>query len=353
MSFSIKDRIAAGRTDKSWPTIDGKQLDRSQFLTASEALICERRLAFEKRHPEVLAAARASDTGWGYAERGDAYEAWAVQKLRSSLAKDEELMFAGGDQISFYNPDDKISGTPDGVFYGASTSVLLDFKSYDPRKSISAFPLPTHVAQVNINIALVNQWTPPQYTAESGMVSYGNASNFEEAYDFPLVFDPIHYKAAVIKANKIFGTNDISTLEPEGITNGDCRYCLFKSECSKMIGADVEEKAREALTPMDMPEMVARGDGVPRSMKGKVRRFVDNKKKIKELEADNKKMDQDIREYVLKNGGSVTVGSATVEVSQFPGRETVDKAAMAADGIDVAKYIKTGKPFSRMDVKIS
>jgi hypothetical protein len=42
----------------------------------------------------------------------------------------------------------------------------------------------------------------------------------------------------------------------------------------------------------------------------------------------------------------------TLKVNEMPGRATLDKEKMAADGIDPKKYEKVGKPFITINTKI-
>lgn len=357
--ISLKERVnrSVKIASKDWPTYDGGYLDRSKYLSASEASNCERMLWFAKRHPEKV---RGPLETWGYAERGNAYESWVVDRINSTLDLDETLLFAGSDQLSFYSDEHRISGTPDGFLVNQEkkSGTVLEFKSFDPRKSVANLPDPKHVAQININMALLQLIRPVNADVDDehgGILSYGNASNFQDHYEFPLKFDGTYFAKAKIKADRIFTKNNPADTEPEGLLNGDCRFCPFTEECSKLIGKPIDEAEREIVQPMEMPEIKA--NPIPRGMKGKIRRFVENNQKIKDLKKENKELDKDVRAYVMEHGGEVTLGSATVTVSEQAGRETVDKVRLRnhldAIGMDLDDYIETGKPFSRMDVKFA
>lgn len=65
----------------SWPTYDGFELDRSEFLTSSEVSKCLR-WSFFSKYPEKYPLPVGKGGNNGFAERGHAIEARFVQKIR-------------------------------------------------------------------------------------------------------------------------------------------------------------------------------------------------------------------------------------------------------------------------------
>lgn len=71
---------------------------------------------------------------------------------------------------------------------------------------------------------------------------------------------------------------------------------------------------------------------------------------IKELEAKKKELEEELRP-ALVGAKPRMFGNYVMECKMMPGRKTIDKDAMKADGIDPSKYEKVGKPFSQMSIK--
>lgn len=70
----------------------------------------------------------------------------------------------------------------------------------------------------------------------------------------------------------------------------------------------------------------------------------------KRIEDRIKVLDEDLRP-VLNGRGSVVHNGYQFEVTTAKGRTTYDTKAMAADGIDIEAYSKTGAPSTRFTVK--
>jgi hypothetical protein len=70
----------------------------------------------------------------------------------------------------------------------------------------------------------------------------------------------------------------------------------------------------------------------------------------KEIEDKLKELDGTVRP-LLEGLGMIVEGNYTFELKLNKGRKTLDKAAMAADGIDIDKYYKVGAPYTALFVK--
>ena len=235
---------------KRWPTFDGKDLSRQDFLSASEAGGCLRSIAFSKEayhranpvvedveedeHGNKIEVTEGEDAAshsvdamtdeefeealanlhsthrFGYFERGDNVEDWVVKKIRSVLDETcERLFFAGNEQRSFYCTRATVSGTPDGLYVNFMERYmnLLEFKSVG---SAVSGPEKKHVMQVLVNMGLI-EWLRRRYGDtlfagmcgmtnmldgkgelppwKNGVLLYVNASNYLDQQEFVIPYD--------------------------------------------------------------------------------------------------------------------------------------------------------------------
>ncbi len=241
--LKIADAIKSGYINTSnqlWPTFDGKFLDRSKYVTASQVGNCERWIWFDKNTkllPEVI------PEGWGYFARGHNVEAWLVDMLRASeKVGDFRFQFIGEDQRSFYNKYQ--SGTPDGLAIGPDNYNLgLEFKSIDPRTNVRNLPKEKHVNQVLQNIDLMEQSL--DINIQSGIIHYTDASNYANQWEFIVKSDRRKMKELYKKAKRIKKLRKAESTKAEGLYNGDCSLCPFTELCS-----DAVSKANKANKTM-------------------------------------------------------------------------------------------------------
>jgi hypothetical protein len=215
-----------------WPTFDGKSLLRHKYVTSSEIKSCARRIKFEKLWAE---ASYTDGTGyltrWGFAERGNAVEVWAVDKLTKAGV---ELEYAGKDQVSFHLMNQ--AGTPDGMHRYKSGLWVHEFKSFDPRKRRDNIKSPNHVSQLQQNMDLVHYCLDtPVY---GGTLTYINASDFQDVLQFDVEPDHAHQQELQDRAEWIMAAETPADLPNEGMFNGDCDYCGFTEECSRIVAGD-------------------------------------------------------------------------------------------------------------------
>lgn len=233
-------------SSKQWPMLGGGKLDRSKYVTASEIGSCARMIKLNKEHGQPSSLGQ-----WGFAERGNAVEAWAVRQLHAAWRNEDcKLVYTGDNQVSFAL--DNQSGTPDGLFVWANHNVVdvLEIKSFDPRKNISAYPVGRHEDQVTQNLDLASALL--DMSPGRGYLIYINASDYQDQYLFPIDYDMHRAEQLEKRAEHIMGA-DASGLEPEGIHTGDCKYCPHTAECSRLIAAqrngdmrNGEEERKEA-----------------------------------------------------------------------------------------------------------
>lgn len=296
MTFSLKNvlRVAVlTQPSKKWPTYDGQELTRWQYLSASENTRCVRELSFNKT---MEAAAKPIPNFWeqmsdeefdrrlaemgdddirGIFERGNAIEDWIVKNTLSVQAPGEEYLFLGEEQRSFYTDKYRISGTPDGLRldYDRMTWRTLEFKS--TQNPISA-PKAAHVSQVQVNASLIEGlkaeitqiYDVPldSMTCEGSTLLYVNSDNFLTMNEYDLPFDDKHIKffEAAAKAKALFSLSPGGEFLPtppellvaEGLKTNGCFFCAFKRQC-----ADIEERRGNEQQRERLGAIIARAEG--------------------------------------------------------------------------------------------
>ena len=225
--MKLKDVVFKGVGNKpkdSWPTYDGKELDRSKFVTSSEIGKCSRMIWFAKYAAEQdIPPPKGDNTGWGYWERGHNVEAWVVEQLHRANV-DADFLYTGREQVSFY--DGHQSGTPDGLMLTDEGTTVFDIKSIDPRKGVKTLPDPSHIKQVVQNADLIRACT--SYVPSKGKLIYVNCSNYEHIYEYDFDLDSADFieMSAELEARAefIMSAETADEVEPEGIFNNGCAF---------------------------------------------------------------------------------------------------------------------------------
>lgn len=252
MLFEWSKIIAAGydaKEHQEWPVWPhGEQLDRSQYVTASEISRCARQIKFEKEsmkqqgYDPHLGTKNPSSIDWGFFERGHNIESWAVDIISAGWGSESEhgfdLVHTGKYQFSFVSGYQ--SGTPDGVFLKQDgTQVgILEIKSIDPRTNKNRLPKPEHVKQVIQNMDLVSE--NMDAIPIGGDILYIDASNYKDVRPFHVRWD---HDAAIDlerRAEWIMEAASPADLPDEGMyQSGVCVKCPFKKECGQIIASEI------------------------------------------------------------------------------------------------------------------
>jgi CRISPR/Cas system-associated exonuclease Cas4 (RecB family) len=333
---------AMSQKTSAWPRYDGGDLDRTAFLTASENLSCLRKVKFDKLEGRGLES-------WGYAERGHAVEAWVVDRLEEALQPGEAMKFYGFMQRSFVDDQRRLSGTPDGVLTitkgRRTTTLLLEFKSVDPRTNLEAMdaPKPQHAAQVQQNMHLLRH---NDITVSKAIILYIDASNFERMRQFEVAFDRAQAERFALRAASLFATESPAELLPEGLTNGGCTYCTHTEACSRIQIAKKEQAPKQ-------PKPAALPDFAPRGITDTIRAYAAANEAKKEYETKVKDLGEKIKEHAQQSGETaLRTANHVALITEVAGRKTLDVAAYAAaTGVPAEDYYKTGKPSLRLEVK--
>lgn len=221
---------------QAWPTYDGKELDRTKFVSSSDTGKCARQIWYGKNIHLIEGNFIQKKFPWGYAQRGHAHEAWIVERLAALESPLLQFEYTGQDQVSFY--EGKQSGTPDGLMTKWVTDLparyTLEFKSIDPRTKLSNLPKKEHLDQVIQNSELMEACLDIEI--DGGYLCYSNASDFSTVTEFFVNTKSQQAidRAAFLedRAYEIMAAPTAEDVSPEGLYTGGCKQCDFASVCT-------------------------------------------------------------------------------------------------------------------------
>ncbi len=341
----LLEQAFADAPPDSWPTYDGMELDRSEFLTSSQVATCLRQSYFEKHADQFP---HEGFRGNGYTERGHAIEAWLVSKLLLLTGRGFKFYFIGEMQRSFYDPILGLSGTPDGVIeFPNGQRVLLEFKSFDPRSNTNNFPRRKHVLQTQQNMFLVNQCLG--WDISEAIIFYINASDVFDCYEFPIAYDEKEVELCKQRALLLWEADGPEDLEPEGILTGDCEYCPAFRHCSAFVGTKKMLEAAGTGSGNFLLPPVGELEIAEAELR-LIEQFLSMRSDHLAAEKEFEKIKTSTKELVRRLGGGFIIDGEALTYKEEPGRITLDKAALIKAGIDVAKFEKVGRPYGVLTV---
>jgi hypothetical protein len=331
---------------------------RSNTIGASEIGQCARKTFFTKNESDwLIGAARDADheDSWGAALRGRTFEdiVW-VPALRRRFG--DRLLFAGADQRTFASG--YLSATPDGLLVDMAADILtplgipdigdslvVECKTVDPRTKLDE-ARPEHAYQAIVQMGLFRKLTP--HRPDYALISYTDASFWNEITEFPVKFDSVIFASAEARATLIQTAQSPEEIAPEGwITGGgECRYCPFTSACGRMRHAVPTAAASEQPDPQFVAEIA----DLARTAKQQRRDAEAGTVRLREIE-------HEIRERLRSRGLRRVVGDGvSVTWSPVKGRPSYDMPAIreAAEkaGIDLSQFATVGDPTDRLTVTI-
>jgi hypothetical protein len=287
----------------------------------------------------------------GYADRGNAVEAWIVERLSVIEQQGYVLSYTGDDQRSFYDVATGISGTPDGLLStvdenGDDRHILLEFKSIDPRVNRRNLPKKAHVMQVQVNMHLVSLCLG--IDIQEARLIYIDASDFAKTDEYIVRRHGDYWREAVSRSIQLNGAGCAEDLPPEGLKTGDCDNCNFAAKCTAAINvtaAAIKAGSESGFFPPAENSVLtnAEVDAVLEFLK--LRQEADL---LNDLLEDAK---NETKAIVLDHGNVVCIDGSTISIAVQPGKETLDMKAVAAAGVDLSAYKKVGAPFTVMRVK--
>lgn len=332
---------------QNWPTFDGKELDRTEFLTSSEVARCLRWTFFSK-HPKMYPLQVGKGGSNGFADRGHAIEAWFVDKIQHLEPLGYRFEYVGDAQRSFYNAEIGISGTPDGLMYTPVNEIfLLELKSIDPRFNKNNLPKKAHPHQTVQNMALVQDCLDIELTG--GILFYIDASNLWDVKEYPIKYDAGLVLLSEQRAELLWDASEPDDLEAEGLYTGDCDLCPFTHYCSQTVKMqEALVKAGEAAAPFseDLEDTLLTTDEMM-----EVDTFLEARDSEKQYKAEKEDVSDFVKKLVIDKGGMVVHKGRFLYAKTMAGRSTIDKALLVGKGINVEEVTKMGKPFVQLNIK--
>jgi hypothetical protein len=334
--------------------------NRHQTVGASEIGQCIRKTFWVKHEGDpARSAPRDADyvDKWGARTRGSTYEEYFwLPALRAKYGAD--LLFAGAEQRTLTSG--RLSATPDGLLrnqprdalaalgvpdIGESRCFVVEAKTIDPRAALERAK-DENVFQAQIQLGLLRELT--EYRPEYALVSYADASFWDEIKEFIVQFDETVFINAKARAAKTMTAASAAELLPEGWVSGgkECGFCPFTKACGRSRTA---VPTRQTTDPD--PQFVAE--------------FVDLAREIKTREGEAETAGTKLREAQLalkermRTRGVSRIKTETVSItwSSVKGRETFDNTAIrevaTAAGIDLAKYQTIGESSDRLTIQVT
>lgn len=325
--------------DKQWPIFGSDEfLDRDTVVTASEATNCTRRLYYEKRAKE-LRNPDFEDT-WGYGVRGHAVEDWVINQIEEALLDDDDmrLINVGANQVSYLDPSKLVSGTPDGVLLSQTGfSKGLEVKSFDPRTNSDRFPKDEHVAQLQVNMELVQRIHPTAAMA-SGILTYINASDFSDVHEFHVGLSSTPFEIALSKSKAIRKAKkpeDLSTT----MNPTQCKFCAFSRHCGTING-----KKKKPAAPK-WPEQFK--DTKEKTL---YEDFLQVREKRDKIAIRYEELENRVKADLSRRKKAVWVGDVQLGYAEQEGRKMLSKRLIEEAGLNPEEYTETGAPHSRLYV---
>ena len=329
----------------------GPNKDRAFTLGASDIGQCGRKVFFAKhngeRNPGYV------DT-WGATLRGQTIEqVFWVPALRARFGAN--LKFIGDKQRQFKRGF--ISATPDALLTNAprdilaplgvadigSDYLLLECKSVDPRVKLDA-PKPEHRYQVIVQLGVVRDTT--EYQPCFGVLTYINASFWDDITEFAIGFDPAVYANAKARATKVLTANCASELPPEGWIAGgkECEHCPFTKACG------IERRIAPDGNACADPQFASEVRELAVAYKARAA-------EVDAAEARLRASQYEIKERLhAKQLRRVAGDDFHITWTPVKGRGGVDVAALsaaaAAAGVGINKFETAGTPGDRLDVRV-
>lgn len=329
-------------------------MDRQRTIGASEIGSCARKLGWTKNDKLIRTAQRDPDhsDNWGARVRGTIMEdKFWVPALKKRFRK--KLMLAGDRQTTIH--DRYLSVTSDGLLtdlpsdflaeygvpdIGPSRCVYVECKTIDPRVNLTQ-EKQEHTLQVQVGLGLYRDLT--RYKPEYALISYIDASFWDDVDEFVIKFDADTYRTMHERAVKIKTADTPAELKPEGWIAGgkECEWCPFTRACGITRRSVPErELAADPQFLAEITDMCKEHELVNDEIKELTKRLNDMKDQIK-----NRLREKSVRRLPGVVTWSPIKGSKSTKVNEL-------KEAARAAGVDVSLYENEGEPSDRLQVTL-
>ncbi len=324
--------------------------ERSATVGASEIGACARKTYWSK-HPAHGREDEDFKQRWGALLRGTVMEdKFWEPALKKKYGR--KLFMSGKKQQSI--KDKYLSATPDGLLTGLprdflahldvpdieSDCILLECKSIDPRVNLREAKAENEY-QVQVQLGLVRELT--EHKPVYALISYTDASFWDEVSEYPIKFNLESFRAAHARAKKILTANRAEDFPPEGWIAGgsECEYCPFTKACGVVRRSFSEKDAR--LDEKFMKQIT--------DLAVKYRTIKDQ---LKSSDAHVRTLQEEMKNLLRSKG--IRRVDGVVTWSPVKGRESVDMRRLKEDaakvGFDLDAYSTVGDPTDSLLVTI-
>ena len=326
-------------------------MDRERTVGASEIGLCARRIYWVKL-PNGGPVNEGHTDRWGARMRGSVMEdKFWVPAMRHRFRS--KLLLSGNKQTTVH--DRYMSATLDGLLVdlprdflapfgipdiGPSCCIVVECKTIDPRVNLTEAKN-ENMMQTQAGMGLIRTLT--KYKPEYALISYMDASFWDDVDEFVVKFDPVMYETMHTRAVKIKTATNPGELKPEGWIAGgkECEYCPFTKACGVVRRSVPEGEA--AADPQFVAEMT-----------DLCREHEILNKEQKALEARLNEKKDEIKNRLRAKGVRKLPG--VVSWSAVKGRTNMNmpalKEAANAAGLDLAEFETTGEPTDQLRVTI-
>ena len=252
-----------------------------------------------------------------------------------------------------------LSSTPDGFLInqphdalaefgiadiGAEAAIVVEAKTIDPRARLDDAK-PEHSYQTRTQLGLFREVT--SHRPDYAVISYSDASFWNETTEFAVKFDPQVFANAKHRAAAIMLAARAADLKPEGWISGgrECEYCPFTRACGRARTSFNGAGDGEA-DPAFIAEMIS----------------LARQAKYLEIEADTtsanlRELQNAIREKLRAKGvRRIAADGVKINWSAVKGRATYDnsgiRSAAAAAGVDAAKFETVADSSDRLVIQV-
>lgn len=333
--------------NRTWST------DRLKTIGASEIGKCAREMYWRKIAHDGRDADFSSRDRWGARVRGTIMEdKFWYHAMRRKFGKN--LLYAGPNQVTL--TDGYLSATPDALVVNQPRDALAhlgipdigedrcfaaECKTIDPRVNLTQ-AREENAYQAQVQLGLFR--TKTKHRPIVNVISYIDASFWDEVMEFPITFSDRVFDQAHARAVKIKTATDPRELKPEGwiAGGGDCEYCPFTRACGV-----VRRSVPEAEVAAD-PQFIAEISDLSREHEQIALRIERDTVLLNEKKQEIKDR---LRDKKVRRIPKVVVWSSV------KGRQSYDyvkiKQAAIDAGVDVEQFSTVGEPTDRLQVLVS
>lgn len=321
--------------------------DRTKSVGSSEIGQCARKVWYSKHDQAPDDDYKDS---WGARMRGTVMEnVFYAPAMRARFGKN--FLFGGDEQKTLIAGP--LSATPDGIVIGLKKDALkhlgvrsidneclaVECKTADPRTNLSEAK-PQNLYQTHVQMGLIREQT--KYKPHYALLSYIDASFWDQVIEFAVPFSAKIYEAAKVRAKNIIEAKAATDFAPEGWIGGgaECKFCPFLKSCNIVRrNLPYEDAPVDPQFKAEMEDMVT-----------ELARLEDH---LDVQTVAVREQQQAIKDRLREKGVKKIPG--VVQWSWVSGRSGYDnkaiQAAAVAAGVDIEEFKTKGEPTDRLAFK--